>query len=86
MLGNRKYCYPLTIGDYSSLYLLACEALESTREPLALTTLERVFREYGLPNAIRTDNGFPFALPTAISGLSRLSVWLVRPRNSEHLT
>jgi putative transposase len=59
MLGNRRYCYPLTISDYSSRYLLACEALESTREPLAFTTFERVLREYGLPSAIRTDNGFP---------------------------
>ena len=74
MLGNRKHCYPLTISDYSSRYLLACEALESTREPLAFTTFERVFREYGLPNAIHTDNGFPFASPTAMFGLSRLSV------------
>jgi len=75
MLGNHKYCYPLTITDYSSRYLLACEGLESTREPFAFTTFERVFKECGLPKAIRTDNGFPFASPTALFGLSRLSVW-----------
>ncbi len=74
-LGNRKYCYPLTISDYRSRYLLACEALESTQEPYAFTTFERVFQEYGLPDAIRTDNGVPFSAPNALYGLSKLSVW-----------
>ncbi len=77
-LGNRQYCYPLTISDYSSRYLLACEALESTKEPYAFTTFERVFREYGLPDAIRTDNGVPFSAPNALYGLSKLSVWWLR--------
>ena len=77
-LGNRKYCYPLTISDYSSRYLLACEALESTKEPYAFTTFERVFKEYGLPDAIRTDNGIPFSAPNALYGLSKLSVWWLR--------
>jgi putative transposase len=77
-LGNRKYCYPLTISDYSSRYLLACEALESTKEPYAFTTFERVFKEYGLPDAIRTDNGVPFSSPNALFGLSKLSVWWLR--------
>ena len=78
MLGNRQYCYPLTITDYRSRYLLACEGLESTRSTLAFTVFERAFREYGLPEAIRTDNGVPFAAPNAFFGLSRLSIWWLR--------
>jgi len=75
LLGNKKYCYPLTITDYSSRYLLACESLESTKESFAFTVFERIFKEFGLPNAIRSDNGIPFASPTALFGLSKLSVW-----------
>jgi putative transposase len=78
MLGNHKYCYPLTITDYRSRYLLACEGLESTKSPFAFTVFERVFKEFGLPDAIRTDNGVPFASPNALFGLSRLSIWWLR--------
>ncbi len=78
LLGNQQYCYPLTITDYRSRYLLACEGLESTKSPFAFTVFERVFKEFGLPNAIRTDNGLPFASPNALFGLSRLSVWWLR--------
>lgn len=78
MLGNHKYCYPLTITDYRSRYLLACEGLESTKSPFAFTVFEQVFREFGLPEAIRTDNGAPFAAPNALFGLSRLSIWWLR--------
>jgi putative transposase len=63
MLGNHKYCYPLTVTDYSSRYLLACESLESTKSPFAFGVFERVFKDFGLPSAIRTDNGVPFASP-----------------------
>lgn len=77
-LGNRQYCYPLTITDYRSRYLLACEGLESTREDNAFAVFERTFREFGLPAAIRTDNGVPFASPNALFGLSRLAVWWLR--------
>lgn len=77
-LGNRRYCYPLTISDYRSRYLLAYEALESTREADAFLVFERVFKEYGLPAAIRTDNGVPFASPNAFLGMSRLAVWWLR--------
>lgn len=73
-LGNHQYCYPLTITDYCSRYLLACESLESTQEGFAITIFERVFKEFGLPAAIRTDNGVPFSSPTALFGMSRLSV------------
>jgi putative transposase len=77
-LGNKKYCYPLTITDYRSRYLLACEGLESVKENGAFPVFERVFKEFGLPTAIRTDNGVPFSSPHALFGLSRLSVWWLR--------
>jgi len=77
-LGNRRYCYPLTITDYRSRYLLACEGLESTKETWAFPVFERAFKEFGLPAAIRTDNGVPFSSPHALFGLSRLSVWWLR--------
>jgi putative transposase len=60
-LGNRQYCYPLTITDFASRYLLACDALSSTQAALAFTVFDRTFKEFGLPLAIRTDNGVPFA-------------------------
>jgi transposase InsO family protein len=78
MLGNKQYCYPLTITDYRSRYLLACEGLKSTRSELAFSVFEHAFKEFGLPSAIRTDNGGPFASANAIFGLSRLSVWWLR--------
>jgi len=78
MLGNKKYCYPLTITDHASRYLLACEGLETTKEVYAFTIFERVFKDYGLPKSIRTDNGVPFASPNSLFNLSRLSVWWVR--------
>jgi putative transposase len=78
MLGNKKYCYPLTISDFSTRYLLACESLETTKEQYAITVFERVFKEFGLPQTIRTDNGVPFSTPNALFGLSKLSVWWLR--------
>lgn len=63
LLGNKRYCYPLTVTDQVSRYLLLCEALESTREDLAFTAFERLFKDRGLPAAIRSDNGVPFASP-----------------------
>ena len=77
-LGNHRYCYPLTVTDYRSRYLLACEGLESTKATFAFTVFERVFKEFGLPLAIRTDNGVPFSSPNALFGLSRLSIWWLR--------
>ena len=77
-LGNRQYCYPLTITDYRSRYLLACEGLESTKEAGAFPVFELAFKDFGLPAAIRTDNGVPFSSPHALFGLSRLSVWWLR--------
>ena len=78
MLGNRQYCYPLTITDFASRYLLMCEALSTTQERFAFTVFERTFKEFGLPQAIRTDNGVPFASAHAIYGLSKLAVWWLR--------
>ncbi len=78
LLGNKRYCYPLTITDYKTRYLLACDALDSTKENYAITVFERTFQEFGLPTAIRTDNGTPFASRTALFGLSKLSVWWLR--------
>jgi transposase InsO family protein len=77
-LGNGRYCYPLTVTDQASRFLLLCEALESTREELAFTAFERLFRERGLPLAIRSDNGVPFASANALFNLSKLSVWWLR--------
>ena len=77
-LGNRQYCYPLTITDFASRYLLACEALSTTQEAYAFAVFERAFKDFGLPQAIRTDNGVPFASAHALYGLSKLSVWWLR--------
>lgn len=78
MLADRRYCYPLTITDFASRYLFACEALATTKEVYAFPVFEAAFKEFGLPRAIRTDNGVPFANPNALFGLSRLSVWWLR--------
>ena len=78
MLADRCYCYPLTITDFATRYLLHCEALSSTQEIYAFTVFERVFKEFGLPAAIRTDNGVPFSSPNALYGLSKLAVWWLR--------
>ena len=78
MLADRRYCYPLTTSDHASRYLLALEALLSVKEETAFAVCESAFLEYGLPFAIRTDNGVPFASPNALFGLSRLAVWWLR--------
>jgi len=77
-LGNGRYCYPLTVTDQASRYLLLCEALESTREVPVIEAFQELFRERGLPVAIRSDNGLPFASPNGLYNLSRLSVWWLR--------
>jgi transposase InsO family protein len=75
LLRTGKYCYPLTIADPISRYLLACEALGSTRFEEAWPVVERVFRQYGLPIAMQSDNGPPFG--TSIGRVSRFSVHLM---------
>ncbi len=77
-LGNRQYCYPLTVTDHASRYLLCCEALSSTCEQYAFAVLERLFQERGLPTNIRSDNGVPFASAHALFHLSKLAVWWLR--------
>ena len=77
-LGNGRYCYPLTVTDHASRFLLLCEAMESTKEGPAITAFEQLFRERGLPAAIRSDNGVPFASPNGLFNLSKLSVWWLR--------
>ena len=78
MLADKRYCYPLTVTDFASRYLIACDGLHTTKEAYAFTVFERLFKTFGLPKAIRTDNGVPFARPNALFGLSRLSVWWLR--------
>ena len=74
--GDGGLCYPLTVCDAHSRFILSCHGLTSVEQYAALRQFERLFREYGLPTAIRSDNGTPFATQ-AICGLSRLSVWWI---------
>lgn len=71
------YCYPFTVTDTFSRYLLACQALTSPAGPLVKPVLIRLFREHGLPDRIRSDNGPPFAT-NSLARLSSMSAWLVR--------
>lgn len=75
------YCYPLTIADQHARYLLACKGLLSTKGVGVRQTFARTFHEFGVPRAIRTDNGVPFAT-TGIHGLSQLNVWWNAARDS----
>jgi len=76
-LLNQKYCYPFTLSDYHSRYLLGCEGLESIDQYRVKNIFEIIFKEHGLPDAIRSDNGVPFSTRT-VYGLSKLSVWWMR--------
>ncbi len=71
------YCYPLTVCDAHSRFVLSCHALPSVEQVAARKQFERLFHEYGLPEVIRSDNGTPFATQ-ALCGLSRLSVWWMK--------
>jgi putative transposase len=75
--GNGIYCYPLTVADGYSRYLIGCQGLNSTAVAEAKPVFTRLFKEYGLPQRIRTDNGVPFATNT-LARLSSLSAWWVR--------
>jgi transposase InsO family protein len=77
VLGNGHACHPFTLSDNASRYLLRCEGLTRTNANVVQPLFESAFREYGLPTAIRTDNGPPFASVTA-GGLSRIAIWLVK--------
>ena len=75
--GDGLYCYPLTVTDGYSRYLLGCQGLLSTSVAEAKPVFTRLFKEYGLPKRIRSDNGVPFAT-TTLARLSMLSAWWVR--------
>lgn len=77
LLGNRRRCYPLTLSDNFSRYLLLCRALEHPSYEAVRPWFEWAFREYGLPEAIRSDNGAPFA-SLALGGISQLSKWWIQ--------
>jgi putative transposase len=74
---DGRYCYPLTVQDGYSRYLLGCQGLEGTRFKPTKRVFTRLFREYGMPGRIRTDNGVPFA-SNALGRLSRLSIWWIK--------
>lgn len=74
---DQRWCYPLTLTDQASRYLLCCRGLPKPTGELSQRWFEWAFREYGLPETIRTDNGSPFA-SVGPGGLSRLSVWFIR--------
>ena len=75
-LGNGKYCYPLTIADHFSRFIIACVALDAPTGDNVFGALDGIFEKYGLPKAIRTDNGPPFA-SRGLGGLSQLSAWWI---------
>lgn len=77
-LSNGSYCYPLTVQDISSRYLIGTTALSSTARIPVQAAFARHFEEFGLPRVIKTDNGIPFASPQALGRLSRLSVWWLK--------
>ena len=76
--GAGAYCYPLTISDLASRYVLRVTALPGTAAAAATLAFRTCFAEFGLPRVIRTDNGVPFAQPCALGGLSPLAVWWIR--------
>ena len=79
LLGNQRYCYPLTITDFASRYLLTCEALSTTQRAASPSpSSSGRSRTSGCRRAIRTDNGVPFASAHALYGLSKLAVWWLR--------
>jgi transposase InsO family protein len=75
--GDGERCNPLTLTDAYSRYLLRCQVLEQPDGERVKPILETAFREYGLPQAIRSDNGAPFA-SRGLAGLSRLSIWWIK--------
>jgi putative transposase len=76
-LGDAQVCYPLTISDNYSRYLLCCRGMLEPRHAPVQACLERAFREHGMPHALRSDNGPPFA-SVAAGGLSRLAIWCIK--------
>lgn len=79
-LTNDQYCFPLTITDNFSRYISCSDAFDKINGLKTRKSFERVFYEYGMPDGMRTDNGYPLA-GNGIGGLSRLSIWLVKLNN-----
>jgi putative transposase len=77
-LGDRKYCYPLTVADPVSRFIYAIEAMHSTSYVLVREVMERVFRRHGLPEIVLSDNGVPFCTRQGVVQYSRLGVWCLR--------
>lgn len=77
-LGPGPYCYPLTVMDAQSRFLVGCTALLSTASTPTQVVFTRLFERYGLPQVIRSDNGVPFAAALALGRLSPLAVWWIR--------
>ena len=76
-MGNKIYCHPLTIADSYSRFVFSAKALYAERYEPTKQEFLRVFREYGLPKQIHTDNGRPFGAVQAIQRITRLSVWFI---------
>jgi transposase InsO family protein len=76
-LGDQSYCYPLTVTDQHSRFILGCEGMAAIDEDQARDSFEMLFRSYGLPMVMRSDNGVPFA-STGLAGLSKLSAYWMR--------
>lgn len=76
-LGNSQYCFPLTMIDQYSRFVLCCRGLYSTQGDGVRRALEAILREHGLPEMIRSDNGSPFA-SNGRWGLSRFGIWLMQ--------
>ena len=86
-LRSGGYCYPLTVLDLHTHYLLGCTALGTTAVATTRQVFVRLFREYGLPTVLRTDHGVPFAQPNAFGRLGSLAFWWVRLGiRPEHIT
>ena len=77
-LQQLMYCYPLTVLDLATHFNLACQALPTTAIAPTRAVFVRLFREYGLPDVVRSDNGVPFAQANAIGRLGALAFWWVR--------
>jgi putative transposase len=76
-LGNGELCYPLTLSDQATRFFLCCEGFNRPTYLQSRARCERAFRDYGLPHAIRTDNGAPFG-SCGLGGLTRLALWWIK--------
>jgi len=76
-MGNREYCNPLTIADSKTRYLFAIQALERPDTEHCKPIFDKVFREYGLPEYLHTDNGAPFGNANSLRRMTQFSVWIM---------